>query len=192
MLVFFVGLFSFILISCSSTPDIKNPPLTERIEKEIPIPCGDESFDDDENYRDVGMSEGKDRSKVRNLAFEDAQGMLMRRLIGLVERVTTNWLEGASSKADNSGIERLIKDKIQTTISKVVNDAYKTCEKNTIDDLGIYHAYIALRVPKAILKKELNKQIQAEEELRIKFNEKEFQNFFDEQVKKYKEFSKEK
>ncbi len=186
--VFIVGLYSIILISCASTPSKTENEIGVG-ETRITVPCINDSFDDENNFKELGTATGKELSKIRNVALEDAQGNIKRKLNGLVRKVSENYLESVSAKSDNSGTERILADIITTTVEKVLNDAYKICEENTIDNLGIYHTYIALRVPKEVLAKEFSKQIKESEELKTKFNREEFRKYAEEQLKNYKEFS---
>ncbi len=188
-LILILGLVSLFVSSCSSTPNKEDNEIGGGGEKKLTIPCINNSFDDDNNFNELGMAAGKDQSKIRNVAIEDAQGNIKRKLNGLVRRVSENYLESISAKSDNSGTERIIADIITTTVEKVLADASKICEENTVDNLGIYHTYIALRIPKEKLSRELSKQIQENEELKTKFNREEFRKYAEEQLKKYREYS---
>lgn len=183
-----IALAGFIMLSsCKSNKKAIEKQQTKTFGTEIVLPCIEESMDDDEYFKAMGTANNINAQNARSGAFDAAKSMLLRRLGGLVEGLSEDYSRSISGQAKQDKIQRLIERDMNTIVIKLINDAYKTCEKIYQDEAGNYNSFIAIRVSKQELIDKAEKTLSQEEELGIEFNRDKFRKKAEEQIAKIKQ-----
>ncbi len=140
----FIAITVFASCKSQKTNSIPNPKETV-----IDNPaCMEYSYDDSDYYRSLGTNADAKYQRARQSALEDAQGMIRRRLNGLVTRAAKDFLRTTTLPSSTEITEDDLISAGTTAVEKMINDAGKTCEQRTIDNLGRYNVYIAIEIPK--------------------------------------------
>ncbi|MCF8365014.1 MAG: hypothetical protein K9H16_04490 [Bacteroidales bacterium] len=110
--------------------------------------CMEYSYDDAEYYRSLGTSADANYQRARQEAIEDAQGMIRRRLNGLVTRAAKDFLRSSTLPSGTEISEADLVSAGTTAVEKMIGDALKTCEQRSIDNLGRFNVYFSIEIPK--------------------------------------------
>lgn len=150
---------------------------------ELEQPCVEESFDDDQYFKAMGTATNVNKQNARTAAFDAAKSMLMKRLGGFAKGLSTDYSRTLAGDAQMEKVQRAMEGEITTVIERLVNDAYKTCDKLYQNQAGNYESYIAIRVSKAEIIKQSQSKLSQNEELEILFNREEFRKFAEKRMK---------
>ena len=150
---------------------------------EIEQPCIEESFDDDQYFKAMGTSTNMNKQNARSAAFDAAKNMLMKRLGGLAKGLATDYSRTLAGDAQVDKVQRAMESEITTVIERLVNDAYKTCDKMYQNQAGNYESYIAIRVSKAEIIRQAQSELSKNQELEIEFNRDQFRKFAEKRMK---------
>ena len=157
----------------------------------IELPCGDESFDDDDYLKALGVGTHINLQSARSAAFDAAQSMIQKRLGGFVQGISTDYSRTVAGQAAADKVQRMMEGEMDKIVEKMVNDAQKTCEKFGQLQSGEYQSYIAIKIPKKEMVKQMENILSENEELEIEFNRDQFRKFADKRMSELKEAQKE-
>ena len=170
-------IIAIVFASCGSKKGIVNSQSsqgeknTDQIDNEeiLFIPCRDESQDDNNYYRVLGVGQNMTMDNSRMSASFDAKMLLMDKLSTLKNRIS-------SCSIYNINISEYVND------IKFSYYADNGCESMTRTPQGVYKTYITLEVSKGDIKNniidELNR-ISKDQNLDIDFSEEKFVNYLD-------------
>lgn len=178
--------------ACKSHKKVVQQQQEETFGTEIELPCINESMDDADYFKAMGTANNPNAQNARSGAFDAAKSMMLRRLGGFVQGLSTDYTRSASGQAKGDKIQRMIEGEMDVLVQKMINDAEKTCEKIFLDKAGNYNSFIAIRVSK---KEVLNKMVDVlskNEELEIEFNREQFRKFAEDRIAKMQEVQKQK
>lgn len=144
---------------------------------EVELPCVEESFDNDEYFKAMGTATNVNQQNARTAAFDAAKSMLMKRLGGFAKGLAADYSRTLAGDAQVDKVQRAMESEIITVIERLVNDAYKTCEKMYQNQAGNYESYIAIRVSKAEIIRQAQSELSKNQELEIEFNRDQFRKF---------------
>ena len=151
----------------------------------VDLPCLNESYDDDQYFKSMGTATNMNQQNARTAAYDAAKSMLMKRLGGFAKGLATDYSRTMAGDAQIDKVQRAMESEITTVIERLVNDSYKTCEEMYQNQAGNYESYIAIRVSKAEIIKEVQSQLSQNQELEILFNRDEFRKWMEEYLKKH-------
>ena len=166
--------------ACSSSKAVA-PEQRGRVEMDLP--CIEESYDNDEYFKAMGTATNMNQQNARDAAFDAAKSMLMKRLGGFAKGLATDYSRTVSGDAEVDRVQRLMESEIITVIERLVNDAYKTCEKMYQNQAGNYESYIAIRVSKAEIIRQTQSELSKNQELEIEFNREQFRKFAEKRMR---------
>lgn len=155
----------------------------QRGRTKIEIPCLSESYDDDQYFKAVGTATNMNQQNARSAAYDAAKSMLMKRLGGFAKGLATDYSRTLAGDAQIDKVQRAMEGEITTVIERLVNDSYKTCEEMYQNQAGNYESYIAIRVSKAEIIKEVQTELSKNQELEIEFNRDQFRKFAEKRMK---------
>ena len=141
------------------------------------MPCVDASFDNDEYFRGLGVGTHVNLQSARTAAMQSARQMLLERLGGFVQGLTTDYARTVAGQAPADKVQRELEDGFDKLVEKAVNDAQKTCEKFSQLRTGEYQSYIAIQIPKKQLIDDMLNTLTENEELEIEFNRDQFRKY---------------
>lgn len=176
-----------IFSSCKSNKKAVEKQQQKTFGTEIVLPCIDESMDDDEYFKAMGTASNINAQNARTGAWDAAKSMLLRRLGGLVEGISEDYSRSVSGQAKQDKIQRIVESDMNTIVVKLVNDAQKTCEKIYQDEAGNYNSFIAIRVSKKEMLKQVENTLSNEEELDIEFNREKFRKHAEKKMNEIRE-----
>ena len=156
--------------------------------EEIPLPCVDESMDNDEYYRAMGTAENVNMQNARTAAFDAAKSMLHKRLGGLVKGLSSDYSRSVAGNAQQDKVQRIMEGEMYTVVDKMLNDAAKTCEKMYQNASGNYESYIAIQVSKKEMVNQMSTALSNNEELEIEFNRDQFRKFAEKKMKEMEDY----
>ena len=199
--IFMVAFTFSLMFACSSsnraTQMQQNAPVNSNTtnsginEVEIETPCSNESMDNKEYFKGLGIGTDLDRQLARTASLGFAQQEINMKLGGFIQGLATDYSRTVSGQGGQK-TQSILERETPKIVEKMLNDAEKICEKTTIDNKGAYHSYIVLQIPKKELLDNLINSISQEEELNIEFNRSEFREFAEEKMEKMKEAQKNK
>ena len=152
------------------------------------MPCAE--FDSDEYFTATGNSNGSQYRMdiIQTAALTNAQNIVRQKMKhvykGMIQdyslSIGTNSGTDADSKMERAG------DQI---IDAIVNDTRATCGPlfSDPDDKGVVQCFVGIRVNKKQVVDAVSNYISNDEELRIRFNEKNFREQMEKKFKEYKE-----
>ena len=147
------------------------------------IPCVEESMDDDECYRALGIGENVNMQNARSAAFDAAKSMLHKRLGGLVKGLSSDYSRTVSGNVQQDKVQRIMEGEMYTVVDKMLNDAAKTCEEMYKNASGNYESYITIKVSKKEIVDQMSSTLSKNEELEIEFNRDQFRKFAEQKMK---------
>lgn len=199
--IFSVALIFALVSACGSSNKTTQIPQTAPMndqtsnnvikEVEIETPCSNESMDNKEYYKGLGIGTDFDRQNARTASLGFAQQEINMKLGGFVQGLATDYsrtVSGQGGKKTQSILER----ETPKIIEKMLNDAEKICEKTTIDKNGAYNTYIVLQISKKELVDKIVNTLSEDEELNAEFNRQQFREYAEEKMEKMKEAQKNK
>lgn len=159
---------------------------------EIPIPCIESSFDDDDYFRDYGIGnvEGNNQQAARARAVQAAKEMIKNRLGEYVEGVTDYFFASYAGSKEKDAAESRSRVKINGLVEGMLRNADKVCEKSGRDAKGNLLWYYTIQIPKKELNKKIMDVLSEEQKLKIDFDAEQMQKFMDERMEQMKEAKK--
>lgn len=173
--------------SCKSSKQVTQTP-PDRVE--IPLPCIDESMDDDEYFKAMGTGSNLNMQNARTAAFDAAKSMLHKRLGGYITGLSTDYSRTVAGDAQQDKVQRMMEGEFYQVVERMLNDAAKTCEKMYQNKSGAYESFIAIKVSKKELIDKMTDQLTDNEELEIEFNREQFRKFAEKKMKEIMEMRK--
>lgn len=151
------------------------------------MPC--QVFDDDEwFYMTISRRfDAKHSNTAPRAALRSAQAAMREKLRSRYQSVLHDYFDQMDT--ENGQYEREhLESAGNLTIDRLINETYEICRKQTFepDETGYYVMYMAIKISKNEFVEEVVKTIGNEEELRVRFNEKQFRD------SAFKEFKQEK
>lgn len=157
----------------SNVQNSSNSPFGEFYE----MPCVDASMDDDNYFRGLGVGTNINLQNARTAAMQSARQMLLERLGGFVQGLSSDYARTISGQAPADKVQRALEDGFDKLVEKMVNDAQKTCEKFSKLGTGEFQSYIAIQIPKKQMMDNMLNTVSESEELEIEFNRDQFRKY---------------
>ena len=173
--------------SCKSSKQVAQTP-PDRVE--VPLPCVDESMDDDEYFKAMGTASNLNMQNARTAAFDAAKSMLNKRLGGYITGLSTDYSRTVAGDAQQDKVQRMMEGEFYQVVERMLNDAAKTCEKMYQNKTGAYESFIAIRVSKKELINQMANKLSDNQELEIEFNREQFRKFAEKKMKEIMEMRK--
>lgn len=150
---------------------------------EVELPCVEESYDNDQFFKALGTATNMNMQNSRSAAMDAAKSMLMKRLGGFAKGLATDYSRAVAGDAQVDKVQRLVEGEVTMVIERLVNDAYKTCEKMYQNSAGNYESYISIKVSKEEVIRQSQSQLSKNQELEIEFNRDQFRKFAEKRMK---------
>ena len=150
------------------------------------MPCVDASLDDDDYFKGLGVGTHINLQSARTAAMQSARQMLLERLGGFVQGLTSDYARTVAGQAPADKVQRELEDGFDKLVEKAVNDAQKTCEKFSQLKTGEFQSYIAIRIPKKQLLDNMLNTLSENEELEIEFNRDQFRKYAKDRMEEMK------
>jgi len=186
VLVMGLALAAMMFAGCKSTQ--KLPPPSDFIEYELP--CGDFDMDTKDYFTGLGVAENLVEQNARQAALEAAKGEVRSKLGGIVKGLSTDYSKIMRGSATQTDVSSIVEGELTTAIDRVLNDPLKTCEKIGKTPQGKYKSYIAIKVSKEELAKEMASELSDNDKLRIEYDRELFRKYAEEKMKGLKEQDK--
>lgn len=138
----------------------------------IEVPCKDASFDDSNYFRDLGVGthEGNNYQACRYAAVQAAKEMVKLRLSEFIQGFSPSYIGNYTGTKERNAIESTIKNRFNSIVEKMLNDADKECEEKSADAKGNIVVYYVVRISKKDLKKQFLDVLAQEEKDRTDYN----------------------
>lgn len=172
------------IASCKSSKQVAQTP-PDRVE--VPLPCVDESMDDDEYFKAMGTGSNLNMQNARTAAFDAAKSMLNKRLGGYITGLSTDYSRTVAGDAQQDKVQRMMEGEFYQVVERMLNDAAKTCEKMYQNKTGAYESFIAIKVSKKELINQMANKLSNNQELEIEFNREQFRKFAEKKMKELQE-----
>ena len=184
---FFAMVFMAVVLSgCSNSKQVaKSQESMGNVE--IQMPCADAGFDTKDYYAGMGIGENVNMQNARTAAFDAAKQMLMKKIGGMVKGLSSSYSRSVSGGAPQDAVERIVEGEFNTIVEKMLNDADQTCEKMYQTATGTYQSYIAIRVSKSEIAKEVATALGENEQLKAQYDREQFRKYAEEYMKNMKE-----
>lgn len=176
---------TIVFASCKSSKQITQTPPPDEVE--VTLYCVDESMDNEEYFKALGIGENLNQQNARSAAFDAAKSMLNKRLGGFVTGLSTDYSRTVAGDARMDKVQRMMEGEMYQVVEKMLNDAAKTCEKMTKTTSGSYKSYIAIQVSKKELVNKMADKLTENQELEIEFNRDQFRKFAEKKMKELEE-----
>lgn len=150
------------------------------------LPCVDASMDDNDYFRGLGVGTHVNLQSARTAAMQSARQMLLERLGGFVQGLTTDYARTVAGQAPVDKVQRELEDGLDKLVEKMVNDAEKTCEKFSQLQTGEFQSYIAIQIPKKDMLDNMLNTLSNNEELEIEFNREQFRKYAEKRIDEMK------
>ena len=157
----------------------------------LDLPCGDDSYDDDDYLKALGTGTHINMQSARSAAFDAAQSMIQKRLGGFVQGVASDYSRTVAGQASADKVQRMMESEMNKLVEKMVQDAQKTCEKFAQNKNGEYQSFIAIKIPKKEMVKKMENILDENEELEIEFNRDQFRKYANQRMAELKAAQKE-
>lgn len=153
----------------------------------VDIPCYEESVskgEGDPYFRELGTASDIELGKARQMALENANSLIKRRLGGVVKGLATDYSKTVSTKSAPTNMAQILESEFTKVVDKVVNDADKPCEKRAKDQKGQWVSYYVIWVKKTDLAEKMAEAAAASEEIKVEIDRDKFRKYAEEYMSK--------
>ena len=158
------------------------------------MPC--QTYDDAEWFYATGVKRFKPNqlNMTPTTLLRSTRQQLLQKLSGKYQQVIDDYFDQMETE-DGEYARQHIESAGRQVIQQMINETYEVCRKQTqyVDSEGYYTMYMAIKVSKKEFVDKTVQTIGREEEMRVRFNEKQFRDsafkvFEEKDEREYKEF----
>ena len=180
LLLTYVSLF---LYGCGSSEKIQKATGA----KEVELPCNENKHrSDDEYFRARQSGKSPNLATAKKIALQNAKSELSGSIQSMMKRVTDQYTS-QYDVGDDTEFRRNFQEESRTVVRQNLSNVRVICEQILQEQDGSYNRFVAIELNKEELLSGLNSRISNDEKLQIRYDEKKFEETFNEEMKKLKE-----
>ena len=154
--------------------------------EEVELPCNDNKHrTNDEYFRSRQSGKSPNLATAKKIALQNAKSELSGNIQSLMKRVTDQYTNQMDIGGDTE-FRRNFQEESRTVVRQNLSDVRIICEKVLREQDDSYSRFVAIEVNKDELLNKLNSKISNDEKLRLKYDEKKFEETFNKEMEELK------
>jgi hypothetical protein len=166
---------------------ILNIPFSSALEnipkqKEVTIPCTKEGMSDALHFRASSSAKSKDLAIAKDKSFMMAKQILASLIGSTISSVTDHYVASTQNE-NNSSFKETFETITHESVNQELRNVNIVCQTVNKTKDG-YEVFTAVEVPRVSLVEAISAKVNADEKLKVQFDEEKFKTIFDEEMKK--------
>ncbi len=180
----YIAVIMALLVGMSACNQGKKIQKAENSQK-VKEPCRDYSTTD-KYFRATQSGESPNLATSKKIALQNAKSRLSGNINSMMKRVTDQYTNQMDIE-DKTEYERRFQEESRTVVKQKLTNVQVICNETLKNEDDSYTNFVAIEMSKKDFLEGFKDQITSDEELKLKYNEKKFEETFNKEMKKMEE-----